>query len=92
MTLLVPSVLRGDSGGAARLDLALGPDACLADLFDAVGTTHPRLERRIRDEQRNVRRYVNVYVDGEDARRLDGGETRLREGTEVQVMPSIAGG
>lgn len=92
MTLLVPSVLRGDSGGAARLDLTLGPDACLADLFDAVGKTHPRLERRIRDEQRHVRRYVNVYVDGEDARRLDGGETRLREGAEIHVIPSVAGG
>jgi len=92
VTLLVPSVLRGDSGGAARLDVRLGPESCLADLFDEVGRTHPRLERRIRDERRNIRRYVNVYVDGEESRRLEGAQTRLREGAEIQVIPSVAGG
>jgi molybdopterin converting factor small subunit len=92
VTLLLPSVLRGESGGAARLDLTLGPEARLTDLFDTVAKTHPRLERRIRDEQRNIRRYVNVYVDGEEARRLDNGQTRLRDGAEVHVIPSVAGG
>jgi molybdopterin converting factor small subunit len=90
--LLVPSVLRTDSGGASRVEVTLGAQASLADLFDAVAKTHPRLERRIRDEQRQIRRYVNVYVDGEESRRLDGGATRLRDGSEVHVIPSVAGG
>lgn len=92
MTLLVPSVLRVDSGGVGRLDVELGAQSSLGDLFDAVAQTHPRLERRIRDEQRRIRRYVNVYVDGEESRSLDGGATRLRDGAEVHVIPSVAGG
>ncbi len=92
VTVLVPSVLRGDCGGAHSLDLTLGPDASLSDLFDAVAGSHPRLERRIRDEQGNIRRYVNVYVDGEESRHLGGVTAPLKDGTEVQVLPSVAGG
>jgi molybdopterin converting factor small subunit len=92
VTVLVPSVLRGDCGGVHSLDLTLAPEASLGDLFDAVAETHPRLERRIRDEQGNIRRYVNVYVDGEESRHIGGTKAPLKDGTEVQVLPSVAGG
>lgn len=90
--VLVPSVLRGDAGGASKLELDLPPEASLGDLLDAIAEAHPRLERRIRDEQGQVRRYVNVFVDGDESRHLSGLATPLREGGEVQVVPSVAGG
>jgi molybdopterin converting factor small subunit len=46
----------------------------------------------VRDETGALRRYVNVYVDGEDVRALDGIATALRPGSQVHVLPSVAGG
>ncbi len=66
MTVLVPGALRVDSDGAARLDLPVR--ATLAELLDEVRARWPRLERRLRDERGQLRRYVNIYVDGEDCR------------------------
>ncbi|MQA26521.1 MAG: molybdopterin synthase sulfur carrier subunit [Micromonosporaceae bacterium] len=90
--MLVPSVLRGDAGGASKLELTVRPEASLGDLFDTVAETHPKLERRIRDEQGQIRRYVNVFVDGDESRHLGGLAAPLRDGAEVQVLPSVAGG
>ena len=50
------------------------------------------LARRIRDETGQVRRFVNVYVDGDDVRFEEGLATKVRDGAEVQVLPSVAGG
>jgi sulfur-carrier protein len=57
-----------------------------------VGVHWPRLARRIRDESGAVRRYVNIYVDGEDCRRMGGLDTPVATGSEIQVLPSVAGG
>jgi molybdopterin synthase sulfur carrier subunit len=50
------------------------------------------LDRRLRDETGRVRRFVNVYVDGDDVRYLAGLDTTVRDGAQVQVLPSVAGG
>ena len=88
--MLVPSVLRAESGGAAHLDVAAA--GTLRAVLDELATHWPRLERRIRDETGQLRRYVNVYVDGEDCRRTGGLDTPVPAGAEVQVLPSVAGG
>ncbi|MEV6601917.1 MoaD/ThiS family protein [Actinoplanes sp. NPDC051346] len=89
-TLLVPGVLRTDSGGAARLDVVA--DGSLRAVLDEVAQRWPRLERRVRDESGTLRRYVNIYVDGEDCRRSGGLETPVPATAEIQVLPSVAGG
>jgi molybdopterin synthase sulfur carrier subunit len=89
-TLLVPGVLRTESGGAARLEIAAA--GTLGAVLAEVGARWPRLERRIRDESGALRRYVNIYVDGEDCRRLAGLESPVAATSEVQVLPSVAGG
>lgn len=89
-TVLVPGVLRAESGGAARLEVAAA--GRLRAVLDEVGVRWPLLARRIRDESGAVRRYVNIYVDGEDCRRLAGLDTPVAAGSEIQVLPSVAGG
>ena len=89
-TMLVPGVLRAEAGGAARLEIAAA--GTLGAVLAEVDERWPRLARRIRDEQGTVRRYVNVYVDGEDARRSGGLQTPVEPGSEIQVLPSVAGG
>ena len=89
--VLLPGVLASLAGGAKHLDVEPTGET-LADLLDALAAEHPLLGRRIRDETGQVRRFVNVYVDGEDVRFGQGLETQVRDGAEVQVLPSVAGG
>ena len=84
--LLVPGVLRAEAGGASRLEITAA--GTLGAVLAEVGERWPMLARRIRDEQGAVRRYVNVFVDGEKA----GVETPVAPGSEIQVLPSVAGG
>jgi molybdopterin synthase sulfur carrier subunit len=90
VTILVPGVLRADVDGAPRLEVPAGET--LGAVLDGVGARWPRFDRRIRDEQGQLRRYVNVFVDGEECRRLSGLATPVPDGTEIQVLPSVAGG
>ena len=89
--VLIPGALAGLAGGARRLDLDAG-SGTLGDVLDTLGRQHPLLGRRIRDETGQLRRFVNVYVDGDDVRFGQGLATALRDGTQVHVLPSIAGG
>ncbi len=89
-TVLVPGVLRAEAGGARLLEV--GDGGTLAAVLDEIKERWPRLERRIRDENGALRRYVNVYVDGEDCRRSGGLTTPVPAGAEIQVLPSVAGG
>ncbi|RKN40199.1 MoaD/ThiS family protein [Micromonospora endolithica] len=90
VSVLLPGPLRGEAGGASRLTVT---DAgTLRAVLDEVAGHWPRLDRRIRDERGELRRYVNVYVDGEDCRHLGGLDAPVPAGAEVQVLPSVAGG
>ncbi|MDO3704275.1 MoaD/ThiS family protein [Micromonospora sp. C28SCA-DRY-2] len=90
MTVLVPGPLRGEAGGESRLTVAAS--GTLRAVLDDLAGSWPRLARRIRDERGELRRYVNVYVDGEDCRHLGGLDAPVPETAEVQVLPSVAGG
>ena len=89
--VLLPGVLASLAGGAKHLDVEPA-GGTLADVLDALAAQHPLLARRIRDETGQVRRFVNVYVDGDDVRFGGGLGTTVRDGAEVQVLPSVAGG
>ncbi|WP_394250509.1 MoaD/ThiS family protein [Arthrobacter pityocampae] len=90
--VLIPALLRQyvDGRSAVRLDVA--DDADVASLLDGLGEGRPLLEQRIREETGALRRYVNIYVDGEDVRRLDGLATAVPAGATVMIMQSVAGG
>jgi uncharacterized protein (TIGR00369 family) len=88
--VVVPAALRGEVGGASRVPVESA--GSLRAVLDEVEQRWPRLGRRIRDEQGELRRYVNVYVNGEDCRTLQGQDTPVADGAEVQVIPSVAGG
>lgn len=90
VTVRVPSALRAEAGGASSIEVDAA--ATVAALLDDIAGRWPLLERRIRDEQGNLRRYVNLYVDGEECRRLEGLATPLAATSEVMIIPSVAGG
>ena len=64
----------------------------LAELIDALDRAYPGLKERLCDETGELRRFVNVYVNGEDVRFLDGLQTRIEPGAEVSIVPAVAGG
>lgn len=92
VTVVLPRMLRADAEGAARIEIEIADGGTLGSVLDEIGARHPALERRLRDESRALRRYVNFYLDGEECRLLRGSDTILANGAEVEVIPSVAGG
>ncbi|MGY3565281.1 MoaD/ThiS family protein [Sinomonas sp. RB5] len=92
VTVVVPSVLAPASGGRTQFELPDASARSVREALDAVGRDYPVLGRRIRDERGELRRHVNIYVDGEDVRRGGGLATPVAPGQEVLVIQSIAGG
>ncbi|MDV6014694.1 MoaD/ThiS family protein [Haloechinothrix sp. LS1_15] len=89
VTVRLPSVLRELANGAGYLDAS---GSTLGEVLDGIGARYPMLERRLRDEQGELRRYVNFYVDGQECRAIGGTAAPVEENAEVMVIPSVAGG
>ena len=66
--------------------------ATIAQLIDEMENQFPGIKSRLCDESGNVRRFINLYVNNEDIRFLNGKETALNEGDIVSIIPAIAGG
>jgi molybdopterin converting factor small subunit len=90
--VLLPRLLSECAGGRTSLSLDLPAPATVCALLDVLAAEHPVFDRRVRDETGALRRHVNVYVDGEEVRRLDGLATPVPAGAEVMVIQSVAGG
>ena len=85
----IPEVLRKLTNGS---DLVTVEASTVKDMIEALEKAHPGIKERICDEQGNVRRFVNVFVNEEDIRFQDNLQTKLPSGTEVSILPAIAGG
>jgi molybdopterin synthase sulfur carrier subunit len=64
----------------------------LAQLIDSLEGQFPGLKERLCDESGDLRRFVNVYVNGEDVRFQSGLQTAIAPGAEVSIVPAVAGG
>ena len=64
----------------------------LAQCIDALEAAYPGLKDRLCDEAGEIRRFVNIYVNGEDVRFLQGLATPVSDGDEVSIVPAVAGG
>lgn len=75
-----------------ELDIVSADGGTLGAAIDGLESTYPGLKERICDEQGEIRRFVNIYINGEDVRFLSGLETSLKPGDEVSIVPAVAGG
>ncbi len=66
--------------------------ASIGDLIEEMENQFPGIKNRLCDESGNVRRFINLYVNNEDIRFLNGKETALKEDDIVSIIPAIAGG
>jgi molybdopterin synthase sulfur carrier subunit len=85
----IPTPLRGLTGDA---DTVNAEAATLAELVGSLDGTYPGMRERLCDDTGALRRFVNVYINGEDVRFLDGLASPLKEGDEVSIVPAVAGG
>ena len=89
VTVRVPTPLRRLTGGEDRVE-AEGDS--LALVIDSLEAQFPGFRERLCDENGDIRHFVNIYVNTEDVRRLDGLDTAMNSGDEVSIVPAVAGG
>lgn len=87
--VLIPTPLRRFTNGESRVSAA---GATVTDLLNSLDATYPGLSERLREDDGQIRRFVNIFVNGSNIRELDGAATALRSGDEVGIIPAMAGG
>jgi molybdopterin synthase sulfur carrier subunit len=85
----IPPVLRSSVGGAKEVDSA-GAD--VGEVLRSLAEQHPATESQLFSEDGGLNRYVNVYLNDEDVRVLDGLDTRVTEADTIVILPAMAGG
>jgi molybdopterin synthase sulfur carrier subunit len=73
-------------------DVVMVEATTIREAIEALGREHPGIRERICDEQGTLRRFVNVYYRDEDIRFLDSVDTKVEDGSEISIVPAIAGG
>jgi molybdopterin converting factor small subunit len=85
----IPTILRTYTGGQSEVT---AEGVTVAEVLDDLDASYPGIRGRIVDESGELRRFVNVYVGNDDVRFLDNLATATPEGTEISVIPAVAGG
>jgi molybdopterin synthase sulfur carrier subunit len=89
VTVEIPSALRRFTEGAAKIECE---GANLPSILQDLGAKHPAITQHLRDESGKVRQFINIYINDEDVRFLGGDAYQFRDGDQVLIVPSIAGG
>jgi molybdopterin converting factor small subunit len=94
MRVHIPSALRRWTGGRDLIELQLPPDKATtaADVIEALARDCPGIRDRVLDEQGELRRHVNLFVDGENARFLGGLAAPVNADSELWIHPALSGG
>ena len=85
----IPTPLRRFTGGAEEVAADGGTIGLVVNDLEK---KHPGIKERLCDEEGRVRRFVNIYVNGDDIRFLNSLDTAVKDGDEVSIVPAIAGG
>ena len=89
VSVRVPTILRTYTGDESRVT---AEGATLSAVLDSLEDAYPGIKARIVDEDGRLRRFVNIYVAEEDVRFADGLQTRIPDGSQISVIPAVAGG
>jgi molybdopterin synthase sulfur carrier subunit len=94
MRVHIPSALRRWTGGRDVIDLPLPADMRMtaADVIEALAREHPGIRDRVLDEQGELRRHVNIFIDGENARVAGGLAAQISVDSEIWIHPALSGG
>src|SRR5215510_779139 len=89
ITITIPTPLRQFAGGQSEINVEANT---VAQALDQLTSTHGELRRHLFNDQNSLRNFVNVYVNDEDIRHVNGPDTAVKDGDTILIVPSIAGG
>ena len=89
VTVRVPTTLRTLTGGASEVAV---DGTTVGEVLESLESAHPGFAERLLDDAGGLRRFVNVFVDDDDVRFLDGLATAVPDGETVSIIPAVAGG
>jgi molybdopterin synthase sulfur carrier subunit len=88
--VLIPSTLRALTNNETTISME--SEGTVGDCLSELEAKFPGIAERLRDEDGEIRRFVNIYVNGDDVRFLEGTATTLKSGDELSIVPAMAGG
>ena len=88
-TVRIPTPLRRVTDGQDKVDTE---GSTLREIIDSMESQFPGIKERICDENGDLRNFVNVFVNGEDVRFMDGIDSATSDGDEISIVPAVAGG
>jgi molybdopterin synthase sulfur carrier subunit len=88
-TVRIPSPLRRYTNGQSKVE---GQGSTISELIENLEAQYPGVKSRLCDDSGQIKRYVNVFVNDEEIRTLQGSETPLTDKDEVSIIPAMAGG
>jgi|TARA_B100000959_G_C14883895_1_gene583757 molybdopterin synthase sulfur carrier subunit len=89
ISVRIPTPLRRLTNGQDKVALN---STNIKNMVDDLEKHFPGMEKRLCDDEGNLRNFVNVYINGEDVRFLNGIDTALKDGDEISLVPAVAGG
>ncbi len=89
ITVRIPTPLRRVTNGQDKVSTE---GETLREIIDSMESQYPGIKERLCDPDGNLRNFVNVFVNGEDVRFLDGVDSSTGEGDEISIVPAVAGG
>ena len=85
----IPTPLRRMTNGESKVEI---DSSDVGDMVEKLDSSYPGLKARLVDENGDLRYFVNIYLNGEDVRFLQGLDTTTKSGDEVSIVPAVAGG
>jgi molybdopterin synthase sulfur carrier subunit len=89
LKVIIPAPLRKHTAGAEVVEIEA---ATVMEVIEKLEERHPGIRKSICDESGGLRRFINIYVDGEDVRFLESLSTKTKDGAEIAIVPAISGG
>lgn len=89
VSVRIPTILRTYTGDQSQVTV---DGSTLTEVIESLEANHPGIKSRVVDEQGKLRRFVNIYVAEEDVRFASGLDTPTPEGTQISIIPAVAGG
>jgi len=89
LKVVIPTPLRKFTSGADLVEVEAGT---IQEVLDRLETRYPGFRASVCDDTGSLRRFINIYLNGEDVRFLDNLSTQVRDGAEIAIVPAISGG
>jgi len=88
-TIFVPTPMRQVTGGQGKIQIQA---ATVQQAIEHANAAYPGFRERVLDSDGEIKRFINVFVNGVDVRKLQGRDTPVHDGDQVAVIPAMAGG